>query len=142
MQAPLRIRDKRRKMRELKFRQAIYKDGRFHHWHYWGYVGHGGAFVAPIAIDQSSEEQTYEVKDSQEYIGLHIGELGLGGSIYEGDILSPQPQLSDNGNQVVKYCAESGDAGFTTNDGLQFDECLKIIGNIYETPELVPKEEQ
>jgi hypothetical protein len=128
-------------MREIKFRQAIFKDGKFSHWHYWGYVGHGGAFVAPIAIHQPSEEQTYQVKDSQEYIGLHMGALGLGGRIYEGDILSPQNQLCAEGNQVVKYCAESGSAGFVTSGGLQFDECAEIIGNLYQTPNLVPSEE-
>ena len=129
-------------MRELKFRQAIFKDGQFHHWHYWGYVGYNGAFVAPIQISQSSEEQTYEVKDSQEYIGLHIGELGLGGRIYEGDILSPIDQLSKEGNQLVKYLAEAGYAGFVTSGGLTFDECAEIIGSIDETPELMPKEER
>ena len=129
-------------MRELKFRQPIFKDGKFHHWHYWGYVGHNGDFVAPVEISQSSHEQTYEVKGSQEYIGLHIGELGLGGRIYEGDILSPIDQLSEEGNQVVKYCAGAGYAGFVTTGGLQINECAEIIGNIYETPELVPKEEQ
>jgi hypothetical protein len=129
-------------MRELKFRQAIFKDGKFDHWHYWGYVGHGGAFVAPIEIHQLSGEQTYEVKDSQEYIGLHIGELGLGGRIYEGDILSPIDQLSEEGNQVVKYSADIAYAGFVTTGGLQINECAEIIGSIYETPELMPKEER
>jgi hypothetical protein len=128
-------------MRELKFRQAIYKDGKFAHWHYWGYVGHGGAFVAPITINQPSSPSTYEVKDSQEYIGLHTGELGLGGRIYEGDILSPINQLCAEGNQVVKYRAETGYAGFMTSGALQFDECAEIIGNIHETPGLVPSEE-
>jgi hypothetical protein len=141
-------------MREIKFRQAIFKDGKFHHWHYWGYGGlphsflpPGGAFVAPIEIHQQGTfgsgrgEQTYEVKDSQEYIGLHIGELGLGGRIYEGDILSPIDQLSKEGNQVVKYSAEAGCAGFVTSGGLTFDECAEIIGSIHETPELMPKEE-
>jgi hypothetical protein len=125
-------------MREIKFRQAIYREGKFHHWHYWGYVGHHGAFVAPIAISQSSSPSTYEVKDSQEYIGLHIGELGLGGRIYEGDILSPKKYLSKEGNQLVEYCANEGYAGFTTSGGLQFDECEAIIGNNHETPELLP----
>ena len=127
-------------MREIKFRQAIFKDGKFSHWHYWGYVGYQGAFVAPIEISQSSSPSTYEVKDSQEYIGVHIGALGLGGRIYEGDILSPIEQLASEGNQVVKYCAEAGYAGFVTSGGLQFDECDKIIGNVHETPELIPKE--
>jgi hypothetical protein len=126
--------------RPIKFRQAIYKDGKFHHWHYWGYVGHNGAFVAPIEISQQSYEQTYEVKDSQEFIGVHIGELQLGREICEGDILSPINQLSEEGNQLVKYCAEVGCAGFITSGGLTFDECDEIIGNVHEIPELIPKE--
>jgi len=126
--------------RPIKFRQAIFKDGKFQHWHYWGYVGHNGAFVAPIEISQVSEEQTYEVKHSQEYIGLHIGDLGLGGRIYEGDILSPIGKLSEEGNQLVKYDAEAGCAGFITSGGLTFDECAEIIGDIHQTPELMPKE--
>jgi len=126
-------------MREIKFRQAIFKDNKFNYWHYWGYVGHDRAFVAPIEIHQPSSPQTYEIKDSQEYIGVHIGELGLGGRIYEGDILSPKVQLSEEGNQLVKYSAGAGIAGFITSGELQFDECDKIIGNIHETPELIPK---
>jgi len=126
-------------MREIKFRQAIFKDGKFSHWHYWGYVGYQGAFVAPIEIWQQSSPSTYEIKDSQEYIGVHIGELGLGGRIYEGDILSPIEQLAQEGNQVVEYRADAGAATFMTSGDLQFDECDKIIGNVYETPELLPK---
>ena len=121
-------------MREIKFRQAIFKDGKFHHWHYWGYVGHRGGFVAPIMILQQYPS-SYEVKDSQEYIGLELG----GGRIYEGDILSPMKELSQEGNQLVQYSAEGGYAGFLTSGGLQVDECDKIIGNVYQTPELIPK---
>jgi hypothetical protein len=126
-------------MRDIKFRQAIFKDGKFSHWHYWGYVGYQGAFVAPIEIHQQSSPSTYEIKDSQEYIGVHIGELGLGGAIYEGDILSPIETLADEGNQLVRYCAGAGAAGFMTSGDLQFDECDKIIGNVYKTPELIPE---
>ena len=126
-------------MREIKFRQAIFKDGKFHHWHYWGYVGHMKSFVAPIEISQDSRDKTYEVKDSQEYIGLHSGKLGLGSRIYEGDILPPVDHLSRRVNQLVQYCAEVGCAGFITSDGLQFDECGEVIGNNYETPELLEK---
>lgn len=127
-------------MREIKFRQAIFKDGKFNHWHYWGYVGHMKSFVAPIDIRQPGQETTYEVKDSQEYIGLHSGHLGLGLRIYEGDILPPLDHLSHEGNQLVRYCAEMGCAGFVTSGGLQFGECGEVIGNNYETPELLPKE--
>ena len=127
-------------MREVKFRQAIFKDGKFHHWHFWGYVRHDDEFVAPITINEPSSPSTYEVKDSQEYVGVHLGELGLGGRIFEGDILSPIDHLLKEGNQVVKYDASAGAAGFMTSGGLQFDECAEIVGNIYETPELIPKE--
>ena len=123
-------------MREIKFRQARFKDGKFHHWHYWGYIGSKGDFVLPITTGKWRDN--WEVKDSQEYIGLHTGP-GLGEPIYEGDILSPRKWLSQEGNQLVEYSAGEGYAGFTTSGGLQFDECDEIIGNIHQTPELIPK---
>ncbi|KKL06333.1 hypothetical protein LCGC14_2597060, partial [marine sediment metagenome] len=71
-------------MRELKFKQAIFKDCKFHHWHYWGYIAYQDEFVAPITIGQQSWDKTYEVKPSKQYTGLKDKN---GKEIYESDLV-------------------------------------------------------
>lgn len=123
-------------MREIKFRQAIFKDGKFHHWHYWGYVGHDGEFVAPVKIWQQSYPPTYEIKDSQQYTGLDSGDLGLGGRIYEGDIVVPFYTVAGYGSkQVVRWGIGAWEP-FNSNCDSDHTDRYEIIGNIHQNPEL------
>jgi len=144
---------------EIKFRQAIFRDGKFHHWHYWGNVGHHDEFVAPITISQPSYPSTYEVKESQLYAGWRSGELGLGEAVYEGDIMT-SPSIKDKFLPcVVKFgkytdiaeagCTSHSNIGFYIEDaageqvGLLNEELLvhwdsfEVIGDIWQTPELL-----
>lgn len=119
-------------MRELKFRQAIFKDGKFHHWNYWGYgiAYHQEEFVGPIEI--SGIRSRYEVKKSQQYTGQRTGPVGLGPRIYEGD----RVQFKDWKPKVVVY-AEKNFAGFTLEGTDLFltdydAEYMVIFGHIYD----------
>ena len=149
-------------MRAIKFRQAIFRDGKFNHWHYWGYVGYRGEFVAPITINQPSWDKTYEVKESQLYAGWHSGKLGSGKEVCEGDIMT-NPSMKDKFLPcIVKFgeytdiaeagCTSHSNIGFYIQDaagqqtGLLNEELLsdwdrfEVIGSNHKTPELMPKE--
>lgn len=139
-------------MRDIRFRQAIFREGKFHHWHYWGYVGYRNKFVAPIEINQPSWDKTYEIKDSQQYIGLHAGELGLGGAIYEGDITKDyhgdilqvvwadhwaRYMMSFDGKHCQYYLED-----YNGNKPDCLAKNMEIIGNICETPKLLAKKSE
>ncbi len=138
-------------MREIiKFRQAIFRDGVFHHWHYWGYLPKDGYssedFVAPIIIEQQSWTKTYEVKPSQQCIGLVDKTLIT--EIYAGDTLE-----TNTGELLCDVTFEDGKFGwnikykkpefnqrqdyFGRSYATQEEASkLKVIGNIYENPKL------
>ncbi len=129
-------------MREIKFRQAIFKDGVFNHWHYWGYPPKDGyssdEFVAPITIGQQSWNKTYEVKPSQQYTGLP--DKSTLKEIYEGDIVRVNTELQTD---VIKTVVYDNDAAcfalvtMATECGILRETALKyyeVIGNIWENP--------
>ena len=56
--------------------------------------------------------------------------------IYRDDIMNPETHLGpEYGNQVVIWDNET--AGFSPGTELQWSECVKVVGNIHENPELV-----
>ncbi len=142
-------------MRELKFRQAIFKNGRFHYWHYWGYLPEDGylqenpeKFIAPIYIGQQSWDKTYEVKPSQQYIGRC--DKTLVRDIYEGDIIRDfkgrvlqivyadyytRYMASLDGNRCVYYLNDSISGDWQDRN----TDFAEVIGNNYETPELLER---
>lgn len=147
-------------MREIKFRQAIFKDGKFHHWHYWGYLPKDGYssedFVAPITIGQQSWNKTYEVKPSQQYTGLVDKTIIT--EIYEGDIgictchskdcfpckLKERDEIYWD-NDVSAFCQKyhrEPTCRRMKREPYQWCylyglENWEVIGNIYENPELL-----
>ena len=133
-------------MRELKFRQAVFKDGEFHHWHYWGFCGYRDSFISPLRISpmgDSIKPTGYEVTESQHYTGLRCGPVSVGKEIYEGDIV--RHIVNNNPSKIhFKVCwVEDGYFLCWSDDMLSsrlsqvLAEFSEVIGNIYENPELL-----
>jgi hypothetical protein len=137
-------------MREIKFRQPIYRIGgglwraKFHYWHYWGFIN--GAFVGPKTMMPPIDNGTITVKDaeetSQEFTGLHDKN---GKEIYGGDIV--ESLCGGKERYVVKYAIDASNVhkGFVLHrKGYlhgYWDADQEIIGNIHENPELLEKED-
>ena len=134
-------------MREIKYRQATFKDGLFLWWHYWGFVGYRGKFVGPINIGCIGD--IYEVKPSQQYTGL-VDKNGK--EIYEGDILlAPNYLTMSDPMGESDFCSvvmETGAFGYQQRGmfesfiSLYGHGCTsvdeeEVIGSIYENPELI-----
>lgn len=126
-------------MREIKFRQAIFKTGMFDRWHYWGFVGYKNEFVGPIEIQGINN--IYDTKESQEFTGL-LDESGK--EIYEGDILQIAASVFIIKSEVFWEEELTGFYINTDEDGYNWEplgtyltKAYEIIGNIYENPELL-----
>ena len=134
-------------MREIKFRQPLFLNGKFHKFHYWGFLREDEFAGVVPPIDEAK-------KNSQEYTGLKDKD---GKEIYEGDIIKEQVNqcvwfylittvgsLGNNLFAVTKW------RNFTVVDGetimgSYFEDgnwnyissTCEVIGNIYENPELL-----
>ena len=120
-------------MRELKFRRPFFDDrtGEFLMFMYWGVNIGAASFVSPGDSNYSSP------KEDQQFTGL----LDKNGKeIYEGDLII---NYSRNGKEQhpIKVSEKLG-AWIGFYKGLEYliaQELfeIEIIGNIYETPELI-----
>jgi len=118
--------------REIKFRQAIFKDSKFHHWHYWGFVGYQDSFVAPIEIHQESWAKTYEVKESQQYIGLRCGPVSLGDGIYKGDKVQGYYTKVGYSEVYEVYYSLGAWEPFDGNCDSDHTDRYEVVGNIHQ----------
>lgn len=122
--------------RTIKFRQ--WYDGKMYFWGF-GVNDDQSYFSGPV----SGGRKKPEVSDQMQFTGLHDKN---GKEIYEGDVLADDEMICGK----VSYCdsAECIYAGsFYLADGFNFasdapelEDCnkfLSVIGNIYETPELL-----
>jgi len=115
-------------MREIKYRQPLFYNGHFRKFHYWGDID--GGFQSPVAGNLG--------RNSQEYTGL----LDKNGKeVFVGDIVSPINFDGSYRDAIVKF---RNGCFIVESMGMCKDyECLgdkigfKIIGNIYENPELI-----
>lgn len=121
--------------REIKFRQAIFLNGKFHSFHYWGFLKNDNNFTSPGCNNQEA------FKNSQEFTGLKDKN---GVEIYEGDIVSYSTKyygtLKAGRVQTVKWMEDMEHDGFgqpTATGFLLYGYDWKVIGNIFENPELL-----
>ncbi len=117
-------------MKEIKFRQWV--GGKFF---IWGIGLEGSAFIGPVSGGPINASNT----PHQQFTGLHDKN---GQEIYEGDICS----LSSRIDIRVVVCWNAETAAFAArkiiddgeiSDHLFGAEMGEVIGNIYESPELI-----
>lgn len=122
-------------MRELKYRQPIYRDGKFDRFRTWGRISVG--FRLPILPGNCDGE----IKPDEQFTGHKDSE---GKELYEGDIFTSGEHFKG----VVEFNAHVLGLGFKRLNPIDavwwyYDELaggdkeLKIIGNVHQNPELL-----
>lgn len=109
----------------IKFRQAIYRNGKFQSFHYWGFID--GKFVQPDFILGGSVEEAH--KNSDASTGLIIGADRH--EVWENDFVALGPTV----------CRVKLADGCFYADNEPLYKILwhggMLAGNIHENPELI-----
>ncbi len=105
-------------MREVEFRQAVMRKGKFHSFHFWGYV-ESGVFVGPLPGIPS-----------EQYIGFKDRS---GHEIYEGDVLDVPGDVPSDASFPIQIKFANGTFCMLPYYILRE---ARIIGNIHGNPEL------
>jgi len=127
-------------MKELKFRQAIFKDGKFIRFHYWGFVGYRNEFIRPINI--SGINLPYTILESEQYIGQKDN---MGKDIFKGDIFKTLKGIVGiidyHHNKTFYYFKHKNIWGSGSKYVIKSIPWIikngEIIGNIHENKELL-----
>lgn len=110
--------------RQAKYRQPVFaeKTGDFLYWHYWGWMNKG-EFIGPLSMGHNVKEEM-----GQQYTGLNDKNEA---PIYEGDIIQ---HIGFAGH--IKSVIEWNDSRMGWTDFHPREEFI-VVGNIYESPELL-----
>ena len=108
------------------------RDRKYRAWHdgkmvYWGFLRNDDLWLLDAGI---SLETTDPIMD---YIG--IKDKG-GTEIYEGDLMKSNPDSGGRIRQVI-HDEDTGGYRFNTGADITHSPNWKVIGNIYENPELL-----
>ena len=112
-------------MKEIKYRQPIFCEGKFSYWHYWGDVK--GGFLSPINANLK--------RDSQECTGLKDKN---GKEIFRGDFI----RLNNDDHLIGEVIFEKGcfclkEENSITEFSHYKESQFEVIGNTTENPELI-----
>jgi uncharacterized phage protein (TIGR01671 family) len=120
-------------MREIKYRQPLFYKGKFNMWHHWGFVnGKKHGFTSP----QNHQSENYQFTGLKDKNGVEI---------YESDIVSIIAGWDDGIKFEMFGVVEFDEFEYSvlTNDyhwpviSWKCVDFVEVIGNIYETPELL-----
>lgn len=147
-------------MRTIKFRQALYINGKFYKFRFWGFglidEPKEKFFMPEISAwegGDSSIDCLQKPEESMQFTGLHDKN---GKEIYEGDIVlshhnnesaeikfgvfNSRNDYGDSYENGFYFCEQKGKIDLGCALSLDINgssEKIEVIGNIYENPELL-----
>jgi len=118
------------KEENIRFRQAIFENGKFIRWHYWGFIGFRNEFIGPITI--AGINIKCDVMDSQQFTGeKDINNV----DIYEGDKIINQSRNERHPHPIVfiegKFVGDYGGLYYDFSQEIE-RERIEVVGNIHE----------